>query len=126
MEKVSSAAQALQARADGVPALERRVAQLEAAAVAADEALAGARAEAAAALQRAEKAEAASPSGGSGRDGAAPEADQQQVCGRRATVGCGLVSGPLLPHMQPYLYSLPAWSTDEGPVVMTEHQHTIS
>ena len=78
VEKVSSAAQALQARADSVPALERQVTELEAAAAAAEAQLAGARAEAAAALQR---ADAAAPPGGTSGDGAAAQADQQQVCG---------------------------------------------
>ena len=103
MEKVSSAAKALQARADRVPALEQQVMQLKTAAAAADEALAGARAETAAALQRAEKAAAAE---GASRDGAAPEADQKQVHGRRAAVGCSLHSGRLLPHVQPLAGSI--------------------
>jgi hypothetical protein len=102
VEKVSSAAQALQARADGVPALEQQIMQLKTAAAAAEDELAGARAETAAALQRAEKAEAAPPSGGSGKDDAAAEADQQQVHGRRAVVGLRpCLLRPLLPRIQP-------------------------
>ena len=125
VEKVSSAAQALQARADSVPALERRVAQLEGAAVAADEQLAGAQAETAAALQRAEKAEAAVPPEGSGKDDAAPEADQQQVHDCRAAVRCRpCLLRPLLPCIQPLFRSSLNLVHNENARMIFEHQDT--
>lgn len=74
VEKVTSAAHALQSRADSVPGLEERIAQLEAEAAAADETLAGARAEAATAL---EKAEADSATAGGAADARQSEALQQ-------------------------------------------------
>lgn len=96
MEKVTSAAQALQSQADSVPGLEARITQLESDAAAADEALAAARSEVAAALQKAEADAAAAPVLASERDAEALQ-QVQRLTARVAELESGTAASGAQP-----------------------------